>query len=67
MSVKDLSDLYARYDGPLPRTAAHTARPVCWEMMMRGHLRAIRLRRHQGLEANELAERLKEIRRFLVP
>lgn len=61
--MENLWDLYLRYDGPLPRDRAYTTSPVCWEMMMRAHLRTIRLKRHQNewTELPELTNRIKQI------
>ena len=65
--MKDLYDLYIRYDGPLPRDLVHTRSAVSWEMMMRAHLRAIRLCRPQNKwdALPELTARVKQIRVYL--
>ncbi len=61
--MEKLWDLYLRYDGPLPRHQTHMSSPVCWEMMMRAHLRAIRIKRHSGAldGLEELTERIGQI------
>ncbi len=43
-----LYDLYMRYNGPPPRQVPHTTSPACWEMLISGYLRAIRLNRHHN-------------------
>ena len=65
--MKDLWDLYLRYDGPVPRALTHTTSPVCWELLLRGHLRAIRLKRHneEWDDLPELTERVRQIRVYL--
>jgi len=46
--MDDLNALYARYDGPPPRRKSDVTSPACWEMMLRAHLRAVRLKRRRG-------------------
>ena len=62
--MNDLWDLYLRYDGPVPREKTAVTSPVCWEMMMRSHLRNVRIRRHENdfSKLAELTARIKEIR-----
>ncbi|MCB9996629.1 MAG: hypothetical protein H6869_09360 [Rhodospirillales bacterium] len=46
--MENLVELYARYDGPPPRSLPYTTSPACWEMMLCRTLRAIRLQRHHA-------------------
>jgi len=46
--MENLFDLFARYDGPLPRDENRVTGRACWEMLLSGHLRGMRLRRRTG-------------------
>ena len=65
--MKDLLDLYARYDGPPPRRRNKRTNPRYYEEMLRALLYTIRIRRGRG-ERETLAPltlRVRGVRKIL--
>lgn len=61
--MEDMSLLYARYDGPLPRQPEPATGRLCREALLRALLREIRLARKSGTtNLRALTEHAKEMR-----
>ena len=64
--MENCPDFFARYDGPLPRARERTITRECREMLLRGLLHAVRLKRRAGHTAlAELAASINELHRPL--
>lgn len=59
--MKELFELYLRYDGPPPKEERYHFSPVSWNLLMRQYLRSVRLGRHQARDDKALAK-LDELR-----